>query len=162
MPARRWAVASTLLAALGAASPAHRQDAVERAQTLAARADTAGALAVLDSAVRAQPRNAAAWYLRGMILWENARPSVRQGFAASQENIRRLMKADSSIRRAVALAMKARLHQRLIHFAAREGPEAAALFDHDDAVGVCRQMAHRTVEHQETELLILQATDQMQ
>jgi GWxTD domain-containing protein len=107
MNARRSLIA---LLACTLATPAAAQrgrnfeDAVPRAKAMAERVDTAGALALLDSAVRARPRDASAWHLRGLILMETTRPAVRKGFFTDQATISRLRAADSSIKLATLYA----------------------------------------------------------
>lgn len=75
-----------------------------RADSIAADGDTARAMAILDSVVRADRRNAAAWHRRGMIRWANARSKRSGGFIKDGQVIKWLMDADSSLRLARDLA----------------------------------------------------------
>jgi GWxTD domain-containing protein len=59
---------------------------------------------MLDSAVRADRRDAAAWHRRGMILWANARSRRTGGFIKDGKVIRMIADADSSLRLARLLA----------------------------------------------------------
>lgn len=77
---------------------------VARADSLAGAGDTAAALALLDSVVRAEPRNAVAWNRRGMLAWAKGRPSRRLVIGMSQANIDLLRMADTSLRLARRLA----------------------------------------------------------
>jgi tetratricopeptide (TPR) repeat protein len=77
---------------------------VPRAQALVAAGDTAAALALLDSAVRRQFTDAAAWHLRGMLAWGVVRPSRGEGLVKTQQSIALLRMADSSLRLAAQLA----------------------------------------------------------
>ncbi|MFN2397679.1 MAG: GWxTD domain-containing protein [Gemmatimonadaceae bacterium] len=83
---------------VSAQTKGHPQVVLSRADSLAAFGDTATALAVLDSVVRRQPRNAAAWNRLGMLAWAKVRPERRLSFMRSQESISLLRKADSSLR----------------------------------------------------------------
>jgi GWxTD domain-containing protein len=69
-----------------------------RADSIAADGDTTRALAILDSVLRADPRNAPAWHRRGMIRWANARSKRSGGFIKDGQVIRWLTDADSSLR----------------------------------------------------------------
>jgi GWxTD domain-containing protein len=69
-----------------------------RADSIAAEGDTARAIAILDSVLRADPRNAAAWHRRGMIRWANARSKRSGSFIRDGQVIRWLTDADSSLR----------------------------------------------------------------
>ena len=92
---------------VGAARPGIAQVAasgVARAESLAVAGDSAAALALLDSIVRREPRNAAAWHRRGMIAWSMVRPRREAGFMRDQKDIALARLADTSLRRAVAHA----------------------------------------------------------
>lgn len=97
---RRVFVVGFLTATLGCASapkpPSPRL--VARADSLSALGDTNAALALLDSIVHKEPRNAAAWNRRGMLAWAFARPTVRMGVPTSQRNISLMRMVDSSLR----------------------------------------------------------------
>jgi GWxTD domain-containing protein len=75
-----------------------------RADSIAADGDSSRALAMLDSAVRADRRDAAAWHRRGMILWANTRSRRTGGFIKDGKVIRMIADADSSLRLARLLA----------------------------------------------------------
>ncbi|WP_353266822.1 GWxTD domain-containing protein [Gemmatimonas sp.] len=75
-----------------------------RADSLAAAGDTARALAVLDSAVRRNPRDGVAWYYQGMYLWAQTGLKMRPNVFPSQKMVRMVAAADSSLRLAVEYA----------------------------------------------------------
>jgi GWxTD domain-containing protein len=85
---------------LGAApdSPAARAD------SLAMRGDTTAALALLDSAVRANKRDAVSWYLYGLLNWELARKDRNPSFMRDRKAIRYLSAADTALRLATQFA----------------------------------------------------------
>ena len=84
---------------LASAAPAQAVRGIAwRADSIAADGDTARAMAILDSVVRADRRNAAAWHRRGMIRWANARSKRSGGFIKDGQVIKWLMDADSSLR----------------------------------------------------------------
>jgi len=75
-----------------------------RAAQLAARGDTASAIALLDSSVRATKRDAAAWHLLGLLRWEQARRARNPNYMKDQRAIRLLMGADTALRLATQFA----------------------------------------------------------
>ena len=75
-----------------------------RAEALVREGDTTRALALLDSAVRKNPRDAVAWYYQGMYLWSKTGHSMRPSVFPSQEMVRMVSAADSSLRLAVNYA----------------------------------------------------------
>ena len=85
-------------------SPALPADPVATADSLVAAGDSAGALRLLDQALRRDRKDARAWHRRGMIAWQMARPRREVGFMRRQEDIRRLIIADSALRMAAWLA----------------------------------------------------------
>lgn len=114
---RRLTSAAALLL-LAAAARADAQDAtpvalasnpvargkVWLADSIAADGDTARAMAILDSLIKADRRDAAAWHRRGMILWGNTRSKRSGGFIKDGKIIKMLQDADSSLRLARLLA----------------------------------------------------------
>ena len=96
-------------AVLLAAAPTHgfaqgaRRPAAAIADSLAARGDTAAALRMLDSAVRADRFDAEAWNRRGLILWSMAK-AKRSAGVMPPETIKQLMAADTSLRMARLIA----------------------------------------------------------
>lgn len=95
-----WSPLAAQRGPLGAApgSPAARADSVAR------RGDTTAALALLDSAVRANKRDASSWYLAGLLQWEMARGDRRAMFMKDQRAVRLLHGADTSLRLATQFA----------------------------------------------------------
>ncbi|MFN2397678.1 MAG: GWxTD domain-containing protein [Gemmatimonadaceae bacterium] len=86
---------------LGAACPKPATTQPSRillADSLAAEGDSAAALAVLDTVVRAEPRNAQAWHRRGMLAWKMVRGMRGLGFLMSPREIALRDIADSSLR----------------------------------------------------------------
>lgn len=86
------------------ASPTRPRSIVAIADSVAAFGDSARALAMLDSVVRADRRNAAAWHRRGLILWGMSRSKRSASFIKDGKVIRWLQDADSSLRLAKAFA----------------------------------------------------------
>ncbi|MBL0937445.1 MAG: GWxTD domain-containing protein [Gemmatimonadaceae bacterium] len=74
------------------------------ADSLAARGDTAGAVAVLESDVRRNKREAVSWHRLGHLYWEQARAKRRPGYIAELPIIRLLQAADSALRLATQFA----------------------------------------------------------
>jgi GWxTD domain-containing protein len=69
--------------------------------SLAAYDEAPRAFAMLDSAVRAAPRDAVLWHRFGMTAWQLARPKRGRGVVADQQVIRWLAAADTALRLAV-------------------------------------------------------------
>jgi GWxTD domain-containing protein len=86
------------------ASAAGGRGAAWRADSIAAFGDSARALAILDSAIRVDRRDHAAWHRRGMILWAMARSKREGGFIRDGKVIKQLVGADTSLRLAVEYA----------------------------------------------------------
>lgn len=103
---RLWvaSVATTALSGCGPAQIPAPSTWVARASELAASGDTAAALAVLDSAVRREPRNASAWHRLGVLSWAKVRPYRRLAGPMRADHIDLLRRADSSLRIAERLA----------------------------------------------------------
>jgi GWxTD domain-containing protein len=78
--------------------------AVALADALAANGDSLSALAVLDDAIRANPTDAAAWHLRGILAWRTARVEWSGDLLSRQADGRRLALADSALRAALNIA----------------------------------------------------------
>lgn len=93
-----------------------------RAESLSFVGDTSRALALLDSAVRANKQDGTSWYLLGRLQWELARSARRAGFMRSQLAILRLIGADSSLRLATQMAPdSARYWLTLAYFSRQSG-----------------------------------------
>lgn len=92
--------ANDLIAPFGAApgTPAARAD------SLASQGDTTRALALLDSAVRRNPRDAVSWYYQGMYLWAQTGRKMRPNVFPTQKMVRMVAAADSSLRLAAEYA----------------------------------------------------------
>ena len=74
------------------------------ADSIAAAGDTARAVAILDSTVRADRLNGAAWHQLGVLLWNQAKGLRRDGLVQNPRVIRLLGAADSSLRIATQVA----------------------------------------------------------
>ncbi len=68
------------------------------ADSIATAGDSARAYAVLDSALRKDKRNAAAWHSFGILSWNMARSARNGSFVKDARNIRLLANADSALR----------------------------------------------------------------
>ncbi|WP_373068487.1 GWxTD domain-containing protein [Gemmatimonas sp.] len=92
------------------------------ADSVAAAGDTARAIAILDSVVRADKRNAAAWHQLGRLQWNMARSARDPNYMKDQKKIRLLIAADSALRLAAQLAPdSARFHLDLSRFNIESG-----------------------------------------
>ena len=85
-------------------SGAAARSAALLADSLAANGDTARAVALLDSAVRRNKRDAAAWHRLGLLQWNQARSARNPNFMKDQKKIRLLIAADTALRLATKLA----------------------------------------------------------
>jgi NTP pyrophosphatase (non-canonical NTP hydrolase) len=74
------------------------------ADSIAANGDTARAVALLDSAVRRDTHDAAAWHQLGLLQWNQARSARDPNFMKDQKKIRLLIAADTALRLATQLA----------------------------------------------------------
>lgn len=106
---RRWIALALLVPAAGRAQERLTQErapqtAAQAADAVAAAGDTSRALAMLDTAVRRDQRDAAAWHQRGLLQWNQARSARRASFIKDQKMIRLLSAADSALRLATQLA----------------------------------------------------------
>ncbi len=84
--------------------PMARLSAAHIADSIAANGDTARAVALLDSAVRRDQRDAAAWHQLGLLQWNQARSARNPNFMKDQKKIRMLIAADTALRLATQLA----------------------------------------------------------
>ena len=89
---------------LSAQPIAPRVSVAQVADSIAANGDTARAVALLDSAVRRDKRDAAAWHQLGLLFWNQARSARDPNFMKDQKKIRMLIAADTSLRLATRLA----------------------------------------------------------
>ncbi len=87
-----------------ASPPTPRASAAQIADSIAAQGDTARAVALLDSAVRRDRRDAAAWHQLGLLQWDQARSARAPGYMKDQKKIRLLIAADTALRLATQLA----------------------------------------------------------
>lgn len=92
------AALSTRASAQERLAPTTPRSIVAVADSIAGSGDSTRALAVLDSVVRAEPRNAAAWHRRGMLLWGMSRSRRSASFIKDPKVIRMITDADSSLR----------------------------------------------------------------
>ena len=103
-------------------SPLARTSVAQTADSIAASGDTASAVALLDSVVRRDKRNAAAWHQLGLLQWNQARSARDANFMKDQKKIRLLSAADSSLRLASQFAPdSARYHLTLARFSIESG-----------------------------------------
>ncbi len=99
------ALATRALAAQSMApAVAARPSITHLADSIATNGDTARALALLDSAVRRDTRDAAAWHLLGIMQWNMARSARNPNVMKDQKKIRLLIAADTALRLATRLA----------------------------------------------------------
>jgi len=75
-----------------------------RADSIAGQGDTTQALALLEDAVRRNPRDAVSWYYLGSLLWNQTGVGMRPGRYKDQKLVRRVAAADSSLRLAAQYA----------------------------------------------------------
>lgn len=90
--------------ALPAQSMAPRLSVAQIADSIATNGDTARAVALLDSAVRRDKRDAAAWHQLGLLQWNQARSARDPSFMKDPKKIRLLIAADTALRLATQLA----------------------------------------------------------
>ncbi len=90
--------------ALPAQSMAPRLSVAQIADSVATNGDTARAVALLDSAVRRDKRDAAAWHQLGLLQWNQARSARNPSFMKDPKKIRLLVAADTALRLATQLA----------------------------------------------------------
>ncbi len=100
----RLALVLLLPASLAAQPMAPRVSVAQIADSVAATGDTARAVAMLDSAIRRDKRDAAAWHQLGLLLWNQARSARNPNVMKDQKKIRLLVAADTSLRLATKLA----------------------------------------------------------
>ena len=101
----RTVFAAVVLAAAARSAEAQaRRPLLLRADSLVTAGDSAAALRVLEDAVRADRRDAAAWHRRGMLAWSIVKPRRSGSYMRRIEDIRMVDMADSSLRLAVMLA----------------------------------------------------------
>ena len=105
LPATLAALATRALIAQPMTLPSMaRISAAHIADSIAANGDTARAVALLDSAVRRDKRDAAAWHQLGLLQWNQARSARDPNFMKDQKKIRLLIAADTALRLATQLA----------------------------------------------------------
>lgn len=75
-----------------------------RARGLLAVGDTSRAIALLDTALALDDRNASVWHLRGLVYWKMVRGARSVGYMESQASIDGLRDAERSLRWAAKLA----------------------------------------------------------
>lgn len=97
-------IAVTPVAAVAQAPSNGTRTLAAFADSIAAAGDTARAVAMLDSAVRADRNDAASWHQLGVLLWNQAKGQRRDGLVQNPRVIRLLAGADSSLRLATQLA----------------------------------------------------------
>ncbi len=92
------------------------------ADSIATNGDTARAVALLDSAVRHDKRDAAAWHRLGLLQWHQVRSARDPNFMKDQRKIRTLIAADSALRLASRFAPdSAQFHLDLSRFNLESG-----------------------------------------
>jgi GWxTD domain-containing protein len=103
---RRWPCTFALVAlalALPVAASAQRQSVIARADSIALLGDTDRAIAILDSLVHREPKNAPAWNHLGLLAWSKAK-LLRRNTIMDQRSIDLVRMADTSLRLAQYLA----------------------------------------------------------
>ena len=101
----RWAFVLFLLAAGSLAAQTETQEnRFASADSLASEGDSAGALRLLDAAVRANASDGEAWHRRGVLAWRMSGAEKRTGFMKRSANEALLSLADSSLRLATRYA----------------------------------------------------------
>ncbi len=108
--------------------PSPSQPAVPRlsitqvADSVALAGDSVRAVAILDSVIRVDKRNAAAWHQLGLLQWHMARSARDPNYMKDQKKIRLLIAADSALRLASRFAPdSARFHLDLSRFNLESG-----------------------------------------
>lgn len=94
---------ATVGAQVATAQPMSRSVAAA-ADSIAAMGDTTRAYAMLDSAVRVNKRDAAAWYQFGLLNWNMAKSKRRANYISDQRTIRLLQGADTALHLATQFA----------------------------------------------------------
>lgn len=116
------AIAASLGTARFAVAQGAPVPATATADSLAARGDSASAVAMLQQAIRANPRDAVAWHALGMLHWSMARSRRAAGFIKENDAVRLLLSADSSLRLATQFAPdSARYWMSLAQFSLESG-----------------------------------------
>src|ERR1700712_4709574 len=101
----RYALLVLLLAAKALAAQSNAQESrVATIDSLASEGDSAGALRLLDAAVRANASDGEAWHRRGVLAWHMSGAEKRTGFMKRSANEALLNLADSSLRLATRYA----------------------------------------------------------
>jgi GWxTD domain-containing protein len=118
--------------------------AAARADSIATSGDTTRALALLDSAVRKNPRDAVAWYYQGMYLWAQTGLKMRPNVFPTQKMVRMVAAADSSLRLAVNYAPdSARYYVSLGRFTLKSGyamSRAAGRLQANDGIDAAKRI----------------------
>jgi len=101
----RYALLVLLLAAkVLAAQTSAQENRFATVDSLASEGDSAGALRLLDAAVRANASDGEAWHRRGVLAWRMSGAEKRTGFMKRAANEALLNVADSSLRLATRYA----------------------------------------------------------
>ena len=101
----RYALLVLLLAAkVLAAQTSAQENRFATVDSLASEGDSAGALRLLDAAVRANASDGEAWHRRGVLAWRMSGAEKRTGFMKRSANEALLNVADSSLRLATRYA----------------------------------------------------------
>ncbi|MEP7064701.1 MAG: GWxTD domain-containing protein [Gemmatimonadota bacterium] len=101
----RYALLVLLLAAKTLAAQSNAQESrFATVDSLASEGDSAGALRLLDAAVRANASDGEAWHRRGVLAWRMSGAEKRTGFMKRNANEALLNLADSSLRLATRYA----------------------------------------------------------
>ena len=93
-----------LTARVLAAQTSTQENRFASADSLASEGDSAGALRLLDAAVRANASDGEAWHRRGVLAWRMSGAEKRTGFMKRSANEALLTLADSSLRLATHYA----------------------------------------------------------
>jgi GWxTD domain-containing protein len=128
-----------------------------RADSIAAMGDTTHAIALLDSAVRRNKKDATSWYLYGLLNWERARSGRDPNYIKDQKVVRMLSAADTALKLATQFAPdSARYWLALSRFNLQSGLSTMR-FAANGQTGNAFEAATKTGDR----LLLAQAADQL-
>ena len=140
-------LAARPLAAQSMSPQPARPSVAQIADSIAASGDTARAVALLDSAVRRDKRDGAAWHQLGLLQWNQARSARDANYMKDQKKIRLLSAADSALRLASQFAPdSARFHLALARFSIESGVSTARFASRGqagDAYGAAKRTGDR-------------------
>lgn len=104
LPANGLGAQANAITDAGDARVAQQRSIARIADSVAIGGDSARALAMLDSAVRVDKRDAAAWHQIGVLAWNMAKAGRSPSYIKDQKVIRLLQQADTALRLATQFA----------------------------------------------------------